>query len=1219
MSLMKRYTGCLLISVLFLAIQVSPLSAEPLNAVSNPGFESGTSPWLFYTNGAAKFLNDAQGAGSPHAGHITISLQGTNVQLYQAGLVLDPKTKYILSFKAYSNTGHDLSISLRKQGSPYTNYGLSNYVVNLGTSWAEYSVQINTTGFSTAVSDGRLMFWLAPYDAASDQYYFDDVVLTKVSQDTQVPPTIITQPVSQTITAGQTAAFSVAATGTAPLTYQWQKNGTNITGATGALYTTLPATISDNGTVYQVIVSNAYGNVTSDEATLSVTEVSTRNIVSDDFNAFTLNASVWKPINPRGDATITVIGNGTQDALLSIAVPGGLSHDAWITNNAPRVMQSIDNKNFETELKFQSVTASPYQSQGVIIEQDSSNYIRFDFNSNSATSATTNIFALSVNAGSPSVRYNLRIPQSNPMYMKINRTGNNWKQFYSNDGVNWILAADFSYVLTVNSAGPFAGNAGSSSSNSPAFTSLVDYFFDTSSPVVPEDTPLPAIITMQPVNTTVLNGSTAMFSVAAGGTPPLSYQWKKNGVDIANATGSSYTTSAVYLPDNGTKFSVVVSNGYGSATSNEVTLSVVEADLQWWDAQRNFRIPVIVNATQYERSEKPVEVSLNFTNMLNILGQAGTFDENSLRVVETDSLGVVLSSTVPFQFDKDPDFDPATKATGTVVFIMTGKTQANANRYYQVYFGLAGIPYSPLSVTPQVTLTDNVSDEGQLSYQIGAAGSTYYFQKQAGGLSSLVDASNNDWINFHPTPWTSAGGGYRGIPNVYANGIFHPGWTTGTSSIVSQGPLKIRVRSVTNNGLWESLWDFYPGYATNTIVKAGGTYWWLYEGTPGGSLDQNTDFMVRSNNQKTLLSVRVNLDIPTDEWVYFSDPNVNRSLFLSHHEDDSLIDEYHPMTDTGGSMVVFGFGRTYSMTPTISPQSGPQHFTMGLMDGTEFAPGSKTVYSAYKDLGITTGMVEQFDSVSPPIIVTQPSSISVTSGKTATFTVGATGQLPLSYQWQKNDVSIPGATNAWYATPPVTQSDNGTLYSVIVTNVKGSVTSNQATLTVKAPSNPNQLVIIDEYYTHNNVTMAFSFFGVGNIPGNLVSPINYAGGTIYQRLQVITKPSTKTVNYQLCLFQDKIVAEKHACTNYMKFDSTGTYYASQSMTSLYQYYNISWDRKLLDRMLVVKDKNGMPVDTRYRPPFGPFDGGNLGLYYPMQVRYTAIVVPPGGGQPVWDN
>src|SRR5207244_3015608 len=86
-----------------------------------------------------------------------------------------------------------------------------------------------------------------------------------------VAPTITTQPASQTVTAGQTATFTVTATGTAPLSYQWQKNGTAIGAATTASYTTPATTASDNGDQFTVVVSNAVGSVTSTAASLTVT------------------------------------------------------------------------------------------------------------------------------------------------------------------------------------------------------------------------------------------------------------------------------------------------------------------------------------------------------------------------------------------------------------------------------------------------------------------------------------------------------------------------------------------------------------------------------------------------------------------------------------------------------------------------------------------------------------------------------------------------------------------------------------------------------------------------------------------------------------------------------------------------------------------------------------------------------------------------------------
>src|SRR5204862_58091 len=85
-----------------------------------------------------------------------------------------------------------------------------------------------------------------------------------------VGPTITMQPANQTVTAGQTATFAVVAGGTAPLSYQWQKNGASIAGATAANYTTPATTSSDSGSTFRVVVTNTAGTVTSAAATLTV-------------------------------------------------------------------------------------------------------------------------------------------------------------------------------------------------------------------------------------------------------------------------------------------------------------------------------------------------------------------------------------------------------------------------------------------------------------------------------------------------------------------------------------------------------------------------------------------------------------------------------------------------------------------------------------------------------------------------------------------------------------------------------------------------------------------------------------------------------------------------------------------------------------------------------------------------------------------------------------
>ena len=89
-------------------------------------------------------------------------------------------------------------------------------------------------------------------------------------------------------------------------------------------------------------------------------------------------------------------------------------------------------------------------------------------------------------------------------------------------------------------------------------------------------------------------------------------------------------------------------------------------------------------------------------------------------------------------------------------------------------------------------------------------------------------------------------------------------------------------------------------------------------------------------------------------------------------------------------------------------------------------------------------------STQAPSITNHPSNQTVSVGQTATFSVTATGSATLSYQWQKGTTAIAGATSSSDTTPATTAADNGSQFSVIVSDSAGSVTSNAATLTVKA-------------------------------------------------------------------------------------------------------------------------------------------------------------------------
>jgi glucose/arabinose dehydrogenase len=126
----------------------------------------------------------------------------------------------------------------------------------------------NPTTFASALSgsasnviqgaDGNLYYFLIGGNS-----------LNKIMYTSNNPPTIVSQPSSITRAVGQSATFSVTASGAQPLAYQWKKNGVNITGANAASYTIASVQASSAGN-YSCYVSNSYGNVTSNNATLTV-------------------------------------------------------------------------------------------------------------------------------------------------------------------------------------------------------------------------------------------------------------------------------------------------------------------------------------------------------------------------------------------------------------------------------------------------------------------------------------------------------------------------------------------------------------------------------------------------------------------------------------------------------------------------------------------------------------------------------------------------------------------------------------------------------------------------------------------------------------------------------------------------------------------------------------------------------------------------------------
>ena len=312
--------------------------------------------------------------------------------------------------------------------------------------------------------------------------------------------------------------------------------------------------------------------------------------------------------------------------------------------------------------------------------------------------------------------------------------------------------------------------------------------------------------------------------------------------------------------------------------------------------------------------------------------------------MEVDGQGRVIDDVVSFQFDPDLDDTP----TGTLIFLLTGTTLVGVTRHFRLYFNGAEAANSSARVPELVTLTENAADEGQDSFKIVTQNATYFYHKYGAGFSSMIDRDGNDWLSYRPGGGSA--GEYRGIPNMgHPEGYCHPGNTISNSRIVGWGPLRVSIRSESNDGKMVCRWDIFPHYARMTLLKMRTPYWFLYEGTPGGKLDEANDYCVRSSGEHTSLAQKWDGPLPDPEWLYFGAGNTDRVLYLVHHEADQAIDSYWPME---GNMTVFGFGR---LGLNKYMERVPAQFTIGFAERGDFAAASGVIEAAYRDLDVRVG------------------------------------------------------------------------------------------------------------------------------------------------------------------------------------------------------------------------------------------------------------------------
>lgn len=152
-------------------------------------------------------------------------------------------------------------------------------------------------------------------------------------------------------------------------------------------------------------------------------------------------------------------------------------------------------------------------------------------------------------------------------------------------------------------------------------------------------------ITTQPSNQSTRVGQTVTFTVVAGGTTPLKYQWMKNGTALSDATAAAYTTTAAVAADNGAIFTATVSNAMGSAMSNPVTLNVgprAPADGDW-----RFQGIDLPASSSYQVSNLTETMTASYTNFIGSPLEIGAVPGNCVSGVAYDCAWFYSVSNLP--------------------------------------------------------------------------------------------------------------------------------------------------------------------------------------------------------------------------------------------------------------------------------------------------------------------------------------------------------------------------------------------------------------------------------------------------------------------------------------------------------------------------------------------------------------------------------------------
>ncbi|ATC63731.1 hypothetical protein CMV30_07065 [Nibricoccus aquaticus] len=781
------------------------------------------------------------------------------------------------------------------------------YTLSLKVERQSFTVNIVTLSITGGALPSTYTYTGTDNGAATSSYAFDwfgfrysgsnlasAVVFTNVkvvtATATPTAPAITTQPASQSVNVGANASFNVVATGTG-LTYQWYKDTVAIGSATSDTLALTNVQLSDAGS-YTVKVTNTGGDVTSSAAVLTVNTPAVAPSITTHPAGQTVNAGA--------SASFSVVASGTAPLTYQ-----------WKKDGAD----------------IGGATGATYTIASTVTG-DSGSYTVVV--TNSVNSATSNAAVLTVNSG--------------------------------------------------------AGSA--------------------------------PTITTQPMSRNIVAGSDVTLTVAATGTGPFTYQWKKDSTDISGATGASLVLANLSPSDSG-NYTVVVTNAGGGTPSSVARLAVAPAGALAWQ-------------------------SYNATTGARISANAASFDPATntytFTVPANSTQTLVTSSFVPLVLAK-----PATGSNNLpVTFSMKSSGGYGINGSVQFAYTGFGL-FNDGGTLPAAT--GNFTDDKGLWIEL----------YQSTGAVSMKPQSVTSTVPFCPV----------GLMALDINSPYGMGTGTGGAlgTIADNVLVDMTVRpSALASGAVQL------GTSTSTVATSGGAF--VDNATNGTAINRRVYSSASSGLSVASASITFN------QFGYQFQNSTASDVTLQLSNFTGLMPPPYFTTQPPSSMIVTT-GESVTFAAVAAGSATSYQWQVSTNGGTSFANISSVSNASAATAALTLTNVQSADagiyqlvatnaagstasaqitvtvSSTPfaPVIATQPVSKTVTAGAAASFSVTASGTAPLTYQWRKSTdagatyADIGGANTASLAFASATIADNG-LYVVRLTNGQGTVTSDAATFTV---------------------------------------------------------------------------------------------------------------------------------------------------------------------------